>query len=128
MYFLFFEILMLFFLFYVVFIRSCTRSRHKKVIKLTKGFVGSQSKLFKIANQRMMKSFKYSYMHRKKLKNDFRSLWLIRLNIFCTLNDITYNKFKNFLKKQNIIINNKILGNLLLFDKNMLIFLIKQFK
>jgi large subunit ribosomal protein L20 len=112
----------------VISINSSTRSRHKKVIKLTKGFVGSQSKLFKIANQRMIKSFKYSYMHRKNFKNDLRSLWLVRLNIFCKLNSITYNKLRNFLKKQNIVINNKILGNLLLFDRNILIFLLKNFK
>lgn len=112
----------------MVCIGSYTRPRHKKVIKLTRGFVGSQSKLFKIANQRLMKSFKYSYMHRKKLKKDFKSLWLIRINIFCKLNNVSYNRLKNFLYLNKVTINNKILGNLLLIDRNMLLFFVEKLK
>lgn len=67
-------------------------------------------------------------MHRKKNKRDFRSVWLIRLNIFCKLNNINYNRFRNILFVNRVLLNNKILGNLLLFDPSTLVFLIKKFK
>lgn len=108
-------------------IASSTKNRHKKVLRLAKGFFGSQSKLFKIGNQRVMKSYQYSFMHRKKKQSDFNRLWLTRINIFCKANNTSYNNLKNKMNLFSIKINNKILGNLLLFDKDLLNFLFKQF-
>lgn len=92
------------------------KKRHKKILNLAKSFKGSQSKLFKIANQRVLKSLKYSYFSRKKKKHDYKSLWVNRINIACQTKGYKYNILKKNLKTKNILINSKIMSNLFLFD------------
>ena len=94
-----------------------TRKRHKKILKAAKGFVGSKSKLFKSANQAVMKSWKYAYKHRREKKRDFRSLWITRINAACREHGLTYSKFINSLNKANIKLNRKILADLAVGDK-----------
>ena len=76
-----------------------TRKRHKKILKLAKGYRGAKSKLYRIANQAVMKSLSYSYVGRKLKKRDFRSLWITRISAACKMNDINYSRFMNGLKK-----------------------------
>ena len=95
-----------------------TRKRHKKILKLAKGYRGGKSKLYRIANQAVMKSLSYSYVGRKLKKRDFRSLWITRISAACKMNDINYSRFMNGLKKANIEINRKMLSEIAISDPN----------
>ena len=93
-----------------------TRKRHKKILKLAKGYRGAKSKLYRIANQAVMKSLTYSYTGRKLKKRDFRSLWITRISAACKMNGINYSRFMNGLKKANIEINRKMLSEIAIND------------
>ena len=93
-----------------------TRKRHKKILKLAKGYRGGKSKLFRIANQAVMKSLSYAYVGRKLKKREFRSLWITRISAACKMNDINYSRFMNGLKKANIEINRKMLSEIAISD------------
>ncbi len=92
------------------------KKKHKKVLKLAKGYYGSKSKLFKVANQAVMKSLTYAYIGRKQKKRDFRRLWITRISAACKLNGINYSRFMNGLKKANIDINRKMLSEIAIND------------
>lgn len=94
------------------------RKRHKKVIKLAKGFRGSQGKLFRPANQAVLKSLAYSYKGRKHRKRDFRKLWISRINAAARANGLPYSKFISGLKKAGIKINRKMLSEMAINDAN----------
>lgn len=93
-----------------------TRKRHKKILKLAKGYRGGKSKLYRIANQAVMKSLSYAYVGRKLKKRNFRSLWITRISAACKMNDINYSRFMNGLKKANIEINRKMLSEIAIND------------
>ena len=93
-----------------------TRKRRKKTLKLAKGYFGAKSKLFRTAKEAVMKSGQYAYIGRKQKKRDFRRLWIIRINAGCRLNDISYSRFMNGLKKANIELDRKVLANLAMSD------------
>ncbi|NMA48223.1 MAG: 50S ribosomal protein L20 [Tissierellia bacterium] len=93
-----------------------TKKRHKKVLKAAKGYYGSKSKLFKTANQAVMKSLNYSYVGRKLRKRDFRKLWIARINAAARQNGMSYSKFINGLKKSNIEVNRKMLSEMAIHD------------
>lgn len=92
------------------------QKRRKKIIKLTKGFQGSHSKLFKTANQQNMKALRYSYFDRRKKKGKFREIWIRRINAASRLYGISYNKAINVLKKNKISLNKKILSEIIVND------------
>jgi len=94
-----------------------TRKRHKKILKLAKGYRGAKSKLYRTANQAVMKSLVYSYIGRKQKKRDFRKLWIARINAAARMNGISYSKFMNGLKKANITINRKMLAEIAVSDE-----------
>ncbi len=89
-----------------------TRKRRNKILKLAKGYWGSKSKHFKMANQAVMKSGVYAYTGRKLKKRDFRRLWITRISAACKLNGINYSTFMNGLKKSGVIIDRKMLSEL----------------
>ncbi|MBE0068874.1 MAG: large subunit ribosomal protein [Thermoanaerobacterium sp.] len=93
-----------------------TRRRHKKILKLAKGYYGARSKLFRVANQAVMKSLNYAYIGRKLRKRDFRKLWIARINAAARANGISYSRFINGLKKANIEINRKMLSEMAIHD------------
>lgn len=93
-----------------------TRARHKKVLKLAKGYYGRKSTNFRIANQAVMKSLVYAYRDRKAKKRDFRKLWIARINAAARMNGLSYSKFMNALKKNNININRKMLAEMAVHD------------
>ena len=94
-----------------------TRKRHKKVLKLAKGYFGGKSKLYRTANEAVMKSLQYAYVGRKLKKRDFRSLWIPRISAECKANGINYSRFVNGLKKADIMLNRKVLAELAVSDK-----------
>ena len=93
-----------------------TRKRHKRVLKLAKGYRGAKSKLFRTAKEAVMKSLSYAYVGRKQKKRDFRRLWIARISAACKLNGTTYSKFMNGLKKAEINMNRKMLSEIAIAD------------
>lgn len=86
--------------------------KRRAILKLAKGYRGAKSKLYRVARQAVMKSGNYAYIGRKLKKRDFRRLWIARINAACRLNDISYSRFMNCLKKANIVLNRKVLSEL----------------
>ena len=93
-----------------------TRARHKKILKQAKGYFGKKSKLFKVANQQVLKSGNYAYRDRRNKKRDFRRLWIIRINAACRLNDMSYSRFMNGLKKAGVELDRKVLADIAVTD------------
>lgn len=93
-----------------------TRARHKKVLKLAKGYFGGKSKLFRIANQAVMKSLMYAYRDRRAKKRDFRRLWITRINAAARINGMSYSRLMNGLKKAGIALNRKSLAEMAVND------------
>lgn len=92
------------------------RRRHKKVLKLARGYFGSKHRLFKSANEQVMKSLLYAYRDRRRKKRDFRRLWVTRINAAARINGLSYSKFMFGLKLAGIEVNRKILSDLAITD------------
>ncbi len=88
------------------------RKRHKKILKLAKGFIGARSRIFKVANTAVMKALKYQYRDRRVLKRNMRRLWIVRINAAVREYGLSYSKFMNALKKSEVIVNRKMLAEL----------------
>ncbi len=104
------------------------RARHRKVLKQAKGYFGKKSKLFKVANQAVMKSGAYAYRDRRAKKRDFRKLWIARINAAARLNGLSYSKFMNGLKKADIALDRKVLSDIAITDPNSFAKLCEQAK
>ena len=92
------------------------RHRRKKVLKLARGFRGGRSKLYRTAADAVDKALMYAYRDRKVKKREFRRLWIIRLNAAVRMNDLSYSKFINGLKKSGIELDRKVLAELAVSD------------
>ncbi len=88
------------------------RKRHKKILKLAKGFKGARSRIFKVANTAVMKKLKYQYRDRRNLKRNMRRLWIVRINAAVRQHGLSYSRFMNALKKSSVAINRKMLADL----------------
>ena len=95
---------------------NVARKRRKKILKLAKGFRGSHSKLFRTANQQVMKALRNAYRDRRKRKRDFRRLWIVRVNAAARQNGVSYSKLMGNLKKANIQLNRKMLAEMAILD------------
>ena len=95
---------------------NVAKRRRKKVLLLAKGYRGAHSRLFRVANQQVMKALKYSYVGRKQKKRTFRKLWIIRINAASKLNGISYSELIHNFKKSNIDLNRKILSQIAVLD------------
>lgn len=93
-----------------------TRKKHKKVLKMAKGFRGAESKQYRIANQAVMRSMQNAYIGRKRRKRDFRRLWITRISAAAKMNGMNYSTFMNGLKKANIEMNRKMLAEIAIAD------------
>jgi len=87
-----------------------TRKRRNKILKLAKGYWGSKSTHYKMANQAVMKSLTYAYIGRKQRKRDFRKLWITRISAACKLNGLNYSTFMHGLKLAGVEMNRKMLS------------------
>lgn len=92
------------------------KKRHKKVLKLAKGYVGARSKVYKVAKQSVMKALDYAYIGRKQKKRDFRRIWITRISAGCKANGMNYSTFINGLKKAGINLNRKMLSEIAISD------------
>lgn len=93
------------------------RKRHKKVLKLAKGYYGARSRVFKIANQAVTKAGQYAYRDRRARKRQFRALWIARINAAARENGLSYSRFINGMKKASVGIDRKVLADIAVFDK-----------
>ena len=91
---------------------TTTKRKHKKVLKLAKGYWMTRSKLIKKAKEAVLHADAYSYHGRKRKKRDFRSLWIVRLNAALRPSNISYSKFINLLKTKNVDVDRKILSQI----------------
>ena len=93
------------------------RARHKKIMKLSKGFILRRNNVFRVAKQAVMKAGQYAYRDRRNKKRVFRRLWIARINAGARANGMTYSVFMNGLKKANIALDRKVLSDMTIFDK-----------
>jgi large subunit ribosomal protein L20 len=93
-----------------------TRRRHKKVLKKAKGFVGGRRKLYRSANETVLRAGAFAYRHRKQKKRLARSLWIVRINAACRLAGLSYSRFMNGLKTAGITLDRKVLAELAVAD------------
>lgn len=92
------------------------KKKHKKILKLAKGYYGAKSKIFRPANQAVMRSLRYAYIGRKLRKRDFRKLWISRINAAARMNDISYSRLINGLKIAGVNVNRKMLSEMAIHD------------
>ena len=87
------------------------RARHKKVLKLAKGYFNARRKVFRVAKQAVTKAAQYAYIGRKQRKRQFRSLWIVRINAAARMYGLSYSRFMNGLLKANIKLDRKALAD-----------------
>ena len=92
------------------------RKKHKKILKLAKGYYGGKSKLFKTANESVIRALRNAYVGRRLKKRDFRKLWIARINAGARLNGLSYSRFMNGIKLAGIDINRKMLSEIAIND------------
>ena len=95
---------------------NVARKRRNKILRLAKGFRGSNGSLFRTANQRVMKALCNAYRDRKRRKRDFRRLWIARINAAARTNGMSYSKLIGNLKKSEIHLNRKMLAQMAVLD------------
>ena len=104
------------------------KKKHKKVLKMAKGYRGSRSKQYRVAKQSVMRAMAHSFKGRKQTKREYRRLWITRINAAARLNDISYSKLMNGLKLANININRKMLAELAVNDEKAFTQLVEKAK
>ena len=92
------------------------RRRHKKILKLAKGYFNARRKVFRVAKQAFTKAGQYAYIGRKQKKRQFRSLWIVRINAAARLHGLSYSRFMNGLLKANVTLDRKALADIAIHD------------
>ena len=92
------------------------RKKHKKVLKLARGYRGARSKQYRVAKQSVMKAMAFAFAGRKQTKREYRSLWIVRINAAARMNGLSYSKMMHGLKVANIDINRKMLAEMAVND------------
>ena len=105
---------------------NVAKKRRKKIFSIAKGFRGAHSKIFRIANEQVMKSLRYGYIGRKRQKRDFRRLWITRINAASRINGTKYSTLISKLKVSEISLNRKMLAQMAVNDMNSFSYLVKS--
>src|SRR3546814_1323181 len=92
------------------------RRRHKKIIKLAKGYYNARRKVFRVAKQAVTRAQQYAYIGRKQRKSQFRRLWIVRINAGARIYGLSYSRFMNGLKKAGITLDRKVLADIAVHD------------
>ena len=95
---------------------NVARKHRQKILQLAKGYRGAHSKLFRVANQQVMKGLRYAYVGRKQKKRTFRKIWITRINSAARVHNLNYSKLIHLFKKSNINLNRKMLAQLVILD------------
>lgn len=93
------------------------KARHKKVLARARGYYGARRKVFRVANQAVMRAAQYAYRDRRQRKRVFRALWIVRINAAARDCGLSYSRFMNGLKKASIEIDRKVLADIAVHDK-----------
>ena len=93
-----------------------SRNRRKKTLKLAKGYYGSKHRLYRTANEQVMRSLRFAYRDRRQLKREMRKLWITRINAAARMHDLSYSQFMHGLKVANIDVNRKMLSEIAIHD------------
>ncbi|MEC9291010.1 MAG: 50S ribosomal protein L20 [Pseudomonadota bacterium] len=104
------------------------RQRHKKILKMAKGYRGRSKSCFRVAIERVEKGLQYAYRDRRAKKRDFRRLWIVRINAAARLNGMSYSRFMNGLKKANIEMDRKVLAWVAMNDEKAFTTLVEKAK
>jgi large subunit ribosomal protein L20 len=107
---------------------NVARKRRRKILKLAKGYRGAHSRLFRVANQQVMKALRYSYVGRKQKKRTFRKLWIVRINAASKINGLSYSRLIHNFNASNIDLNRKMLSQIALLDSKTFTFLVNLSK
>ena len=107
---------------------NVARNRRKKILKFAKGFKGAHSRLFRTANGQVMKALIYSYVGRKRRKQDFKKLWICRVNAAARKEGLPYSTLRNSLKKSSVGLNLKMLAQLSVLDKQTFSYVVNEVK
>jgi large subunit ribosomal protein L20 len=105
-----------------------SRARHKKVIKLAKGYRGRAKNCYRVAVEKVAKAMQYAYRDRRTKKRNFRALWIQRINAAARLHDLTYSEFIHGLTKASIEIDRKILSDLAISNPTAFTEIVNQVK
>jgi large subunit ribosomal protein L20 len=105
---------------------NVAKKRRKKIFSIAKGFRGAHSKIFRIANEQVMKSLRYGYIGRKRKQRDFRRLWITRINAASRINGTKYSTLISKLKVSEISLNRKMLAQMAVNDMNSFSYLVKS--
>ena len=105
---------------------NIARKRRKKIFSVAKGFRGTHSKLFRMANQQVMKALRYGYVGRKRKKRDFRRLWITRINAASRIHNTNYSCLISKLKSSQISLNRKMLAQMAVNDMKAFTNLVKS--
>ena len=103
-------------------------ARHKKILKLAKGYYGARSRVFRVAKQAVIKAGQYAYRDRRQRKRQFRALWIARINAAVRESGMSYSRFINALKLASIDLDRKVLADMAVHDKEGFAELVKQVK
>ncbi len=101
-------------------------ARHKKILKLAKGYYGARSRVYRVAKQAVIKAGQYAYRDRRQRKRQFRALWIARINAATRENGLSYSRFMDGLKKASIDLDRKVLADIAVYDKEAFAALVKQ--
>lgn len=93
------------------------RARHKKVLKLAKGYYSSRSRAYRLAKQAVIRAGQYAYRDRRQKKRQFRALWIARINAGSRASGLSYSAFMNGLKKSGVMLDRKVMADMAVFDK-----------
>ncbi len=104
------------------------KKKHKKVLKLARGYFGARSKQYRTAKQSVMRALSHSFAGRKQTKREYRRLWITRINAAARINGISYSRFMNGLKTNNILINRKMLAEMAVNDAKAFASLVEKVK
>jgi large subunit ribosomal protein L20 len=95
---------------------AIARKRRKKILSVARGSIGSNSRLFRIAQQHVMKAARYSYCGRRNRKRSYRSLWTVRLNARVQIHGWNYSSFLSYLRQKKCLLNRKMLAQVCIYD------------
>ncbi|MDX1655376.1 MAG: 50S ribosomal protein L20 [Candidatus Competibacteraceae bacterium] len=104
------------------------RARHKKILKKAKGYYGARSRVFRVANQAVIKAGQYAYRDRRQKKRQFRGLWIVRINAAARENGLSYSRLIAGLRKASIEVDRKVLADMAVHDKTAFSVLAEQAK
>lgn len=104
------------------------RRRHKKILKLAKGYYGARSRVFRVAKQAVIKAGQYAYRDRRVKKRNFRALWITRINAQSRAEGMSYSRLIAGLKKANITLDRRVLADLAIHDKSAFAIIVSQAK